>query len=297
MASFNDTYDVATPHYPASLYCLAKYYNQRSLCACAPCEAPNTVETRTIEGTSREACVRPDGTMWSIDGDCYEFNSAGRLVADENNNPIRVCDPNTTDGVILSPILQQTDMCDAIVTAFECSAFDADFDGVPDQYDASEPNEQDKSAKKIPENVECLWQPSAADWMAWFENPCSLYDEGCGFFLDYDGNSQYEDDDADGVSNSCDNCSMNANGFDCLTIPNDFARFNICDATGDNVLTLDDLDQLSPGVLDSCMDILNRQAPFMLNCDADGNGVVTRMELGMGDQLNSDGDTLGDACE
>ncbi|MBW2700409.1 MAG: hypothetical protein JRF33_06280 [Deltaproteobacteria bacterium] len=307
MTSFDDTYTVPTPHYPASLYCLAKYYQQRELCECAPCLAPNE-EKLTDDSLERPYCERGDGTRWYLDGDCHEYNSAFRLVLDDNGDPIRVCDPNSTEGILKAPILQQTDMCNAIIAAFECESFDADLDGIPDQYDASDPNGQDKSAKKMPENVECIAAPTAEDWVAWFDAPCSLYDNGtggvCKFFIDDDGFPRYEDDDEDGVSNSCDNCPGTPNGFDCLKIPFDFDRFSICDADGNGVLTAqgpnNDLDILSATALEACLVELNRSAPFLKQCDVNGDLLVTREELEMGNQFDYDAvvDTPeGDACE
>ena len=200
-------------------------------------------------------------------------------------------------------------MCNAIIVAFECESFDADFDGIPDQFDGLDPNAQDKSAKKMPENVEChpdLDPPTAEDWLAWFEAPCSLYDNGtggeCKFFIDDDGFPQYEDDDGDGVSNSCDNCPGVANGFDCLKIPFDFDRFSICDADGNGVLTAqgpnNDLDILSATALEACLVELNRSAPFLKQCDVDGDDLVTREELELGNQYDSASLTAeGDACD
>ncbi|MBN2497932.1 MAG: hypothetical protein JXR96_25280 [Deltaproteobacteria bacterium] len=229
--------------------------------------------------------------------DCYmRDRQSGTVIKGDNGKPVRVC-ALPLEPVIKHPILQQTDTCDSILASFDCSAYDADSDGVPDQYDSMDENGQDKSAQKFPENAECIYgPPSTVEWAKWFTNPRSLYDGG-QILIDSDGSGEYEDADSDGVSDSCDNCWKTPNGFDCLLIPGDFSPFEICDADHNGRLDIKDLEDLSPAILSECLTVLKRKAPYILYCDRNEDGVVTLGELKQGNQLDSDGDRQGDACE
>lgn len=279
------TVDAAgNPAYPGVVYCLASVYRIRDLCDCQPCEAPN--EEQTISGQKR--CVSPEGDNLYGLLDCYD---------PEGN---RVCKQPATP-VLNHPNLQQTDTCDAIVANFECASFDADLDGVPDQYDGG----QDRFTYLEAEDPECIGGPLNADeWEQWFREPISLYDGG-RIFIDADGGR--DDVDIDGVSNTCDNCPDNPNGFNCLQITDreDYQKaLRLCDKAnlvGDGVsdkkLSREDFVVLSGSVADACLDHLNAKAPFFAYCDANDDDVTTREEVLSAEQIDSDGDGFGDACD
>jgi hypothetical protein len=77
-------------------------------------------------------------------------------------------------------------------------------------------------------------------------------------YIDSDGAP--DDADGDGVSDSCDNCPANANGFDCEKLVN-----------GNQV--------------------------FLKRCDVNNDSVVTEDELSLGNQKDADGNFIGDACD
>jgi hypothetical protein len=274
------------PVYPAVVYCLATVYRVRDLCECA-CEAPNRIETDPSTGLQN--CVSEAGLRLYGMNNCYD--SEGNRVCKQPEEPL-----------LKHPNLQQTDTCEAILASFECSAYDADSDGIPDQYDGG----QERRAYKIKEDAECLsGPPSAATWQEWFTRPISLYDGG-QIFVDADGFN--DDRDADGVSNTCDNCGDNPNGFECLqfTDPEDLRRFyDYCDADGDELVEATDILGLQATDQTRCMEHLNAKGPFIKYCDVNGDKVTTVFELQAIGQRDSDVDPMGmpdpdgigDACD
>ncbi len=282
------------PEYPGVIYCLAMVYRVRDLCQCQPC---------SLSGS--EDCLDPEGQFSYNIYDCYDRD--GNRVCAQPEKPL-----------LKHPNLQQTDTCDAILSAFECVSFDADLDGIPDQYDGG----QDRSALEFAENVECLRDdrgrpPGQADWRQWFEDPLSLY-EGGRMFIDGDGDGNYDDGDSpqpppgadrtvirDGVSQTCDNCPDNPNGFNCILFIDgeDAMTFvEYCDYNGDGEVTPEDflpeeLRELEDEERLRCRDFLNAKAPFIKYCDVNGDGVTQLSEIPSGDQKDSDDDRVGDACD
>jgi hypothetical protein len=187
------------------------------------------------------------------------------------------------------PTLQQTDICDALMEPFACIYYDGDGDGIPDPYDGG----QDRSAEKSPEDAECLDGPPCApnlecdpgrpSWKDWFENKRSLY-QGSRIFVDADG-SPDDSDDKDGVSSSCDNCPDNANGFDCRKeINGEKAFYDRCNVNGD--------DATVP------TRVCWRDGGWLYNeGELCPNGTPAFSELDFGDQRDTDGDGVGDACD
>jgi hypothetical protein len=245
----------------------------RDLCECKACEVPNGLD-------ASDTCRDPDGIALFSMFDCY--GSDGNRQCAEPENPL-----------LKHPNLQQTDTCDAILQTFECSNWDADLDGIPDQYDGG----QERRALKIKEDVECRnGPPSAAEWEVWFTDPANLY-EGGTMFIDSDGYN--EDRDSDGVSNTCDNCGDSPNGFGCLTITSRSDKkdaLELCD-NGDGELVPQELLALSGQAEVNCLEFLNNKGPFFVFCDTNGDGVTTKLELQNGDQRDLDDDRIGDACD
>jgi hypothetical protein len=287
--------DDGNPTYPGMVYCLATVYRVRDLCECEACVAPNVVKTVDyFDGVDKPCCVDTDNNVLFGIFDCH--NEEGNRVCAEPENPL-----------LMHPNLQQTDTCDAILQSFECSAWDADFDGIPDQYDGG----QDRSALKFKENAECRNGPPGAEgWTQWFNDPVSLY-EGGSIFIDGDGNGEGDDRDNDGVSNTCDNCRDNSNGFDCLTITaysDSKDTLKLCDHNGDGEIVPQELLALTGKAKTDCIEFLNARGPFFSYCDTNGDKVTTILELQNGDQRDLEanpndpdglpiGDGVGDACD
>ncbi len=266
------------PTYPGVVYCLASVYRVRNLCECQ---------------------VPEPGDPWTED-DCYDTD--GNRVCAQPDRPL-----------LNHPNLQQTDTCDAIVANFECESFDADNDGIPNQYDGAVFDSymgQQRYAEKEADEPECInGVPTADEWDQWFSDPVSLYDGG-QIFIDADGASDDKKDDGqdgDGVSSTCDNCPANANGFDCLVIQDHEdleTAIRLCDIANlsgegrlDGKLSVDDFMQLDGSKATRCTDHLNAKAPFFGQCDNNGDGYTTVEEVAKSFQLDTDGDGFGDACD
>ncbi len=247
--------DDGKPIYTGLVYCLAGYYRLRNLCACAP----------GFDGKPEDGC----------------YDKSGERVCAEPLSP-----------QLRHPTLQQTDVCDSLLPPFSCSAYDGDADGIPDQYDGG----QDMSAAKSAEDVECLdgppcapnsptCDPMRASWNDWFENKRSLYN-GSSIFEDADGSP--DDRDGDGVSDSCDSCQSNPNGFDCgKEIQGEKVFLSRCNANNDD-----------GGVSNVCWVTSGGKGGWS---HADGeicrNGTAALSELDFGEQRDTDGDGVGDACD
>ena len=252
------TDDEGRPIYPAVVYCLATVYRLRSLCRCDPSYE------QSPEYDPARGCVDADGE--------------------------RVC-AQPLAAQVKEPTLQQTDVCDSLLATFACGNYDADGDGIPDAYDGG----QDRSAEKSPEDVECLDGPPCApnldcgnqrsSWRMWFEQRPDLY-EGGRMFMDADGSP--DDRDADGVSDSCDNCPANANGFDCrATVQGEQVNRERCNANGDD-----------GGITRVCWYQGAGNSGWVFTDQATcANGTAAFSELDFGDQRDSDGDGVGDACD
>ncbi|MBW1870597.1 MAG: thrombospondin type 3 repeat-containing protein [Deltaproteobacteria bacterium] len=250
------TDDEGQPIYPGLVYCLATYYRIRDLCACDPDFEPPPNEDHCYDTSGERVCATPFSPL------------------------------------VKHPTLQQTDVCDALLAPFECRHYDGDYDGIPDQYDG----DQDKAYQYNAEDVECLDAPPCApnldcdpnrpSWKGWFEKKPSLY-AGGRMFVDADGAP--DDFDKDGVSDSCDNCPNNANGFDCnKEIQGEKINLDHCNVNGD--------DATNPTYVCWEQDGSNMILKF-----AHGglcrNGSPAMHELDFGDQIDSDGDLIGDACD
>lgn len=247
--------DDGMPIYPGLVYCLASYYRLRNLCACDP----------SFDDDSENGC----------------YDSSGE----------RVC-ANPLSPQLKHPTLQQTDVCDALLAPFSCAAYDKDLDGIPDQYDGDQSASEAGSA----EDVECLdgppcapnspsCDPLRASWNDWFENKRSLYDGG-RIFEDADGAP--DDQDGDGVSDSCDNCVSNPNGFDCQKEAQ----------AGQIFLGRCNADNNDGGINNVCWKMSGGVGGWRLvlgnTCP---NGTPAISELDLGDQKDTDGDGVGDACD
>jgi hypothetical protein len=207
-------------------------------------------------GSDLAPCDCPD-----FDGDGYHQASCGGSDCDDQA-VIRICaQPERPQ--LKHHTLQQTDVCDALIESFGCIYYDGDYDQIPDQYDGG----ADRMTQYWAEDAECLeGPPGEAAWNEWFNSPKSLY-EGGRIFIDWDEGFP-EDQDDDGVSDTCDNCPDIPNGF-------------------------------------SCSKVLEGQQPFLLYCDANRDGVVSDDELAYGGQkdsdyqrsLDCDDPILGDACD
>jgi len=241
------------PIYPAVVYCLATYYRLREMCACDP----------NFDYDENTGC----------------YDETGERVCAEPLSP-----------QIRRPTLQQTDICDSLMKPFACYHYDSDGDGIPDQYDGG----QDRASLNEAEDAECLdgppcapnldCDPSLPSWKEWLENPKTLY-EGSRIFIDADGTA--DDLDNDGVSNSCDNCPSEPNGFDCeMEIQEEKVFLDRCDVNGDGVL----------GYV--CWKSTGSDSGWVFNeGEFCRNGSLALDELSMGDQRDTDGDGVGDACD
>ncbi len=207
-------------------------------------------------GSDLAPCDCPDN-----DRDGYYQASCGGSDCDDSAI-IRIC-AQPEKPQVKQHTLQQTDVCDALIESFGCEHYDGDYDLIPDQYDGG----AERMTQYLAEDAECLdGPPGAAGWNDWFNSPVSLYDGGT-IFIDWDSGYP-EDQDNDGVSDTCDNCPASPNGF-------------------------------------FCSQEVQGQQPYLLQCDANDDGFVSEEELGYGDQKDSDyertreyGDPiLGDACD
>ena len=199
-------------------------------------------------GSDLAPCDCPDN-----DGDGYHQAACGGSDCDDEA-VIRICaQPERPQ--IKQHTLQQTDVCDALLDSFGCIYYDGDYDQIPDQYDGG----AERMTQYLAEDPQCLeGPPGEAAWNEWFSSPKSLYDGG-KIFIDWD-EGYPEDQDDDGVSDSCDNCPDTPNGFDCARV-------------------------------------VEGQQPFLLYCDANRDGVVDEDELAWGAQKDTNGDLTGDACD
>jgi len=288
------------PRVPGLIYCLANTYRMRSLCACRADFCPCTAAGQTLDRSTGDC--RENGLLVCNVYNCYDGTGA------------RQCDPEADNPLMRMPNLQQTDTCDAIQSSFACDAYDADLDGVPDQYDGGQTQENKNTAM----TPSCLGgSPTAAAWQEWFTAPRSLYDGG-RIFVEASGKPT--DADGDGVGDTCDNCRLAKNGFDCERVVNGTKPFiKRCDANGDNTVSAAEialgaqLDTDGDGVGDACDDCPNKPNPEQLtlegyvpgtacaDVDTDVDGVrnpadVCWNRLGLG-QSDTDGDGLGDDCD
>jgi hypothetical protein len=238
----------------------------------------------------------------------------------------RVC-AYPIDPVIAEPTILQTDVCNALLDTLVCKNFDTDQDGIPDAYDgipdASEGTSADwRYAAERAESPECLsGPPGTAAWEEWFTSPRSLY-EGGQIFVEANKDDPYnnypDDKDKDGVSDSCDNCMRNPNGFNCQhEVQGQLPFASFCNAENidnsdphDKVITAWELavgaqlDSDNDRVGDACDNCVNNpngyncELPeYAMLCDADGDGQTSQEEVSWGVQLDTDADGLGDACD
>ncbi len=119
------------------------------------------------------------------------------------------------------------------------------------------------------------------------DNPCtggqtSNCDDNCPV----NSNSNQADDDSDGAGNVCDNCP-GANP-DQLNTDGD-SEGDACDSDDDN--------DGEPDVSDNCPVNPNGDCSFLPNCDVNLDRNTTLAERALGEQLDSDSDGLGDACD
>jgi hypothetical protein len=314
-------------------------------------------------GADLAPCDCPDN-----DGDGYHQASCGGSDCDDEA-VIRICaQPERPQ--VKQHTLQQTDVCDALIESFGCEYYDGDYDQIPDQYDGG----AERMTQYLAEDAECLdGPPGEAGWNEWFNTPRSLY-AGGRIFIDFD-EGYPEDQDEDGVSDTCDNCADTPNGFsctqevegqqpfllfcdanrdgtvseeelaygnqkdsdyersmkyddpilgdacdfdndgtqnredncpntpnglDCLGSCEPVGELEICDASGDGYIYANDLmtlEQNDPDNYQTCIQRLNEQCQAVQKCDVDKDGTTVLEEFMVGDQLDSDWDEVGNACD
>ena len=112
---------------------------------------------------------------------------------------------------------------------------------------------------------------------------------------------QTADTDSDGVSNTCDNCPTTANGAAQASVPH---VGNQDDQDGDGVGDACDPDIDGDGVnngSDNCPYAPNANQDPSVCADTDGDGIINSLDncpaVVNVNQLNTDGDSMGDACD
>lgn len=123
-------------------------------------------------------------------------------------------------------------------------------------------------------------------------------------------NSRQVDTDGDGIGDACDDdvdgdlIPKDSDGdpnttIPCLPDPN--GSFSSCDDNCPDTYNSGQEDQDGDGLGDACDNCVQNPngdcQASSLNCDADRDGNPTVLELGLGDQLDSDDDGEGDACD